>query len=246
MPVFGKQFFKSPNETAEAAYAAGVIAVSRGDYFTACHLFNQAAEAGHASAYYNLFLLQGGGYISPLDPDAAADCFYKAAASEHPTAMAHSYLLKAADRAGFGMDNLAIMAASSQETEHLPPLLLVCGCRYLDAVSKKFGAVTDVIAYELDAASNSEKSYVREFIARTGIDTNVYLGGMNRLIDGSAADEITDGLNQLSIALGRSMLTDDQAMMVRCTMLGYLIGKSHLCDRSSHLLGVSDFFQRAC
>lgn len=214
--IFGKQFFKSTDVKAENSYKEGVNAVSRGDYLKAYHLFNEAAKSGHASAYYNLFLIHGGGYITPFDPDAA-------------------------DRAGYGMDNLARTAAASEQTGYLPPIFMVCGCRFVDSVSKQFGATMDVVAYELDAASMSDKKFVRSFITRTGVAPSVYRGGMERLIDGSAADQITDGLNQISVALVGSNMDNDLALMARCTMVGYMIKKSHLGIKSSHLLGVKEF-----
>lgn len=241
MAIFGRQFFKSTDAKAENSYKEGVNAVSDGAYLKAYYLFNEAAEAGHASAYYNLFLIHGGGYITPFDPDAAADNFYKAAAAHHPKAKEQLFMLEGADRAGYGMDNLARMASKSQQTGYLPPIFMVCGCRFLDSVLKKFGATMDVVAYELNAASMSDKKFVRSFITRTGVAPSVYRGGMERLIDGSAADQITDGLNQMSIALMGSNMDNDLALMARCTMVGYMIRKSHLGSKSSHLFGVRDF-----
>lgn len=241
MAIFGKQFFKSTDVKAESSYKEGVNAVSRGAYLKAYHLFNEAAKSGHASAYYNLFLIHGGGYITPFDPDAAADNFYKAAAANHPKAKKQLFMLEGADRAGYGMDNLARTAAASEQTGYLPPIFMVCGCRFVDSVSKQFGATMDVVAYELDAASMSDKKFVRSFITRTGVAPSVYKGGMERLIDGSAADQITDGLNQMSVALMGSNMNNDLALMARCTMVGYMIKKSHLGVRSSHLLGVQEF-----
>lgn len=241
MALFGKQFFKSSDANAEKSYKEGVNAVSRGDYVKAYHLLNKASEAGHPSAYYNLFLIHGGGYITPFDPDAAADNFYKAAAANHPKAKEQLFMLEGADRAGYGMENLARTAAASQKTGYLPPILMVCGCRFVDSVATKFGATMDVIAYELDAASMSDKKFVSSFITRTGVSPSVYRGGMGRLVDGSAADQITDGLNQMSIALIGSKMGSDLALMARCTVVGYVIKKSHLGSRSSHLYGAKEF-----
>lgn len=239
--LFGKQFFKSSDGKAETSYKEGVNALSRGEYLKAYHLFNEAAKSGHASAYYNLFLIHGGGYITPFDPDAAADNFYKAAAANHPKAKEQLFMLEGADRAGYGMDNLARTAAASEQTGYLPPIFMVCGCRFVDSVSKKFGATMDVVAYELDAASMSDKKFVRSFITRTGVAPSVYRGGMGRLIEGSAADQITDGLNQMSIALMGSNMNNDLALMARCTMVGYMIKKSHLGIKASQLMGVQEF-----
>lgn len=240
--IFGKQFFKSNDVKAENSYKAGVHAVECEAYLKAYHLFNEAAKTGHASAYYNLFLIHGGGYITPFDPDAAADNFYKAAAANHPTAKKQLFMLEAADRGGYGMDNLARTAAASEQTGYLPPIFMVCGCRFVDSISKKFGATMDVVASELDAGSMSDKKFVRSFITRTGVTPSVYRGGMDRVIEGSAADQIIEGLNQISIALMGSRMNKDLALMARCTMVGYMIKKSHLGIKSSHLLGVQEFF----
>ena len=156
MALFGKQFFRSSDATAEDAYRSGVMAMTAKDFQGAYHHFNRAAEGEHGSAYYNLFLLHGGGYLPTFDLDAAADNFYKAAAIGHPKAEQQLYMLEGADRAGFGMDNLAALAAGSVETGFLTPILMVCACRFVSAVSIKYGATMDVIAYELDAASSSE------------------------------------------------------------------------------------------
>lgn len=243
MALFGKQFFRSTNERAEEAYRAGVLAVSAKDYQGAYELFNRAAEAEHGSAYYNLFLLHGGGYLSSFDLDAAADNYYKAAEIGHPKAKAQLYMLEGADRAGFGMDNLAVVAAGSVETGFLPPVLMVCACRFVSAVCTKYGATMDVIAYELDAASSSEDGYVGAFVRRTGIDQNFFRGGLNRLVEGSAADQITDGLNDFSLALSRSGMGSSLGKMARCTIVGHLIKKSYLGEKAAPLLGVTRFFE---
>ena len=242
MALFGKQFFKSSNESAEEAYRSGVLAVSAKEYQSAYELFNRAAEAEHGSAYFNLFLLHGGGYLSTFDLDAAADNFYKAAAIGHPKAKEQQYMLEGADRAGFGMDNLAALAARSVESGFLPPILMVCACRFVSAVCLKYGATMDVIAYELDAASSSEDSYVGAFVRRTGIDQNFYRGGLNRLVEGSSADQITDGLNDFSLALSRSGMGSRLGKMARCTIVGHIIKKSYLAERAAPLLGVKSFF----
>lgn len=242
MALFGKQMFKSPNARAEDAYKTGVLAVSAKKYQSAYEHFNRAAEAEHGSAYYNLFLLHGGGYLATFDLDAAADNFYKAAEIGHPKAKEQLYMLEGADRAGFGMDNLAVLAAGSVETGFLPPVLMVCACRFMSAVSIKYGATMDVIAYELDAASSSEDSFIEAFVVRTGIDQGFYRGGLNRLVEGSAADQITDGLNDFSLALSRSGMGSRLGKMARCTIVGHIIKKSYLGENAAPLLGVERFF----
>lgn len=242
MAIFGKQFFKSANASAEEAYKSGVLAVGAREYQNAYELFNRAAEAQHGSAYYNLFLLHGGGYLSTFDLDAAADNYYKAAELGHPKAKEQLYMLEGADRAGFGMDNLAVLAAGSVETGFLPPILMVCACRFVSAVCLKYGATMDVIAYELDAASTSEDSYVMTFVRRTGINQDFYRGGLNRLVEGSSADQITDGLNDFSLALSRSGMGSKLGKMARCTTVGHLIKKSYLGESAAPLLGVKGFF----
>ena len=49
MALFGKQHFKSPNESAEMAYKLGVLAVSAKEYQAAYEFFNKAAEAERGS-----------------------------------------------------------------------------------------------------------------------------------------------------------------------------------------------------
>ena len=242
MALFGKQFFTSANAMVEEAYRSGVLAVSAKEYQSAYEHFNRAAEAEHGSAYFNLFLLHGGGYLSTFDLDAAADNFYKAAAIGHPKAKEQLGMLEGADRAGFGMDNLAALATRSVETGFLPPVLMVCACRFVSAVSIKYGATMDVIAYEVDAASLSEDNYVGAFVRRTGIDQNFYRGGLNRLVEGTSADQITDGLNDFSLALSRSGMGSRLGKMARCTIVGHLIKKSYLGENAEPLLGVKRFF----
>ncbi|WP_095589407.1 hypothetical protein [Actibacterium ureilyticum] len=243
MALFGKQFFKSSDARAEDAYRSGVLAVSAKKFQEAYDHFNRAAEGEHGSAYYNLFLLHGGGYLPTFDLDAAADNFYKAAAIGHPKAEQQLYMLEGADRAGFGMDNLAALASGSVETGFLPPILMVCASRFVNAVSIKYGATMDVIAYELDAASASEDEYVQAFIRRTGVASSFYRGGLNRLVEGSAADQITDGLNDFSLALSRSGMGSKLGKMARCTVVGHMIKKSYLGENASPLLGVKRFFE---
>jgi hypothetical protein len=243
MALFGKQFFKSSDARAEDAYKSVVLAVSAKKFQVAYDHFNRAAEGEHGSDCYNLFLLYGGGYLPTFDLDAAADNFYKAAAIGHPKAEQQLYMLEGADRAGFGMDNLAALTAGPVETGFLPPILMVCACRFVSAVSIKHGATMDVIAYELDAASFSKDGYVQAFIRRMGIAPSFYRGGINRLVEGSAAYQITDGLNDFSLARSRSGMGSKLGKMTRRTVVGHLIKKSYVGENAAPLLGVQRFFE---
>lgn len=81
--------------------------------------------------------------------------------------------------------------------------------------SLQYGATNDVIAHELDAVATSENPATIQFLRRTGIPPSSE-GRLNRLTRGSAADQITDGLNELH--LGRtSGLADELCLMARCT-----------------------------
>lgn len=242
MPEVGKQFFTSASAAVEDSYRAGVVALQGNDFNVACKHFVAAAGGGHVSAYYNLSLLLGGGYVSPYDIDLAADCWYKAAAGEHPAASKLLYQLEAADRGGFGTQNLAKIACGPDADGSLIPSLMICAARFFDVLSRKFGATVDVIAYELDAASMSDHAFIGKFIERTGIGRDFYQGGLNRLKAGSAADQITDGLNELTIAMRRGGVSEKLAIMARCTIVGHIISKSPYGERSQPLKGVDTFF----
>lgn len=226
----------------EAAYTKGVLALQNSDFYTADKFLREAAVGAHASAYYNLSLMHGAGMISPYSIDFATDCFYKAAASEHPKASENLWLLEAADRGGFGADNLAKLASEWPSSGGLNHLLMICACRFYDVLCRKYGATADVIAYELAAASNSDDLSVLEFLQRTGVPESFYEGGLNRLMEGSAADQITDGLNALHVGLKRGGTRDPFCRMVRCTIVGYIVSKSPFGANAKPLLGTDKFF----
>jgi hypothetical protein len=221
---------------------SGVHALQRGDHDAASKHFGNAARGGHVSAFYNLSLLWGGGSVTPYDFDLAADCWYKAAEAGHPSAKDTRWLLEAADRGGFGADNLAKFAEKEGPTTSLVPQIMICAARFCDVVCRKHGATVDVIAYELDAAAKSDFDFVHSFIKRTGIEKGFYEGGIDRLKTGSAADQITDGLNKLHVARRSSGVSEKLAIMARCSIVGYIIAKSPYGDRSQPLRGVDTFF----
>lgn len=239
-----KPFYESSDSRVEAAYTAGVEALQRGQYQLADQQFRDAAAAGHVSALYNMAILNGAGYISPYNLDLAIDCFYKAAAAGHPTASELRWQLDAADRGGFGTQNLARFAAQLPHEDGLNHIIMMCAARFYDVLCKQHGAATDVIAYELDAASRSDNPAVQRFLQRTGLPESFYQGGLDRLVRGSAADQITDGLNQLHLGLRQSGMSDDLCLMARCTIVGHLILKSAYASRAQPLLGIDDFLQQ--
>jgi hypothetical protein len=242
MPEFEKPFFTSASSDVESAYVSGVLALQRGDLNAASSQLAIAAKGGHVSALYNLSLLWGGGNVTPYDFDVAADCWYKAAAAGHPRAQSTLWHLEAADRGGYGADNLAKFAEEPNSSGMLAPSIMICAARFYDVVCRKYGATVDVIAYELDAAAASEFDFVHSFVGRTGIDSEFYEGGLDRLKAGSAADQITDGLNKLSIAMKRSGLSSKLVVMARCSIVGHIIAKSPYGDFSQPLRGVDTFF----
>ncbi len=244
MIKFQNPFFKSVSKNIEAEYAAGVIALQNRDFTTASRYFSNAAQGEHISAIFNLSLLYGGGNITPYDFDLAADCWYKAAALGHPRAKDALWQLEAADRGGLGANNLAKFIEDANVGGILIPSIMICAARFYDVICRKYGALTDVIAYELDAAATSDFDFVHSFINRTGIDKDFYKGGLNHLKPGSAADEITDGLNKLHIAMKRSGVNDKLAVMARCSIVGYIIAKSPYGGRSEPLRGIDTFFQK--
>lgn len=242
MTDFQNPFFTSSSESVESQYVAGVVALQNGRFSDASIRFGEAARSGHVSALFNLSLLWGGGSVTPYDFDLAADCWYKAAEAGHPRAQAVLWQLEAADRGGFGADNLAKLSEEENPDGTLIPSIMICAARFYDVICRKYGATVDVISYELDAAATSDFEFVHSFIKRTGIDAGFYHGGLNRLKPGSAADQITDGLNKLHLAMRKSGVSDKLAVMARCSIVGHIIAKSPYGDRSQPLRGVDTFF----
>ena len=242
MTEFQSPFYRSESTAVEAEYSDGVTALQTGNYNAASKHFANAARDGHVSALFNLSLLWGGGRVTPYDFDLAADCWYKAAESGHPNAKSLLWQLEAADRGGFGADNLAKFTQEANAGNTLIPSIMICAARFYDVVSRKYGATVDLIAHELDAASKSDLDSVHSFINRTGIDERFYEGGASRLKSGSAADQIVDGLNKLHTAMRHSGVSDELAIMARCSIVGYIIEKSPYGDRAQPLRGVDTFF----
>lgn len=242
MALFQKPFFKSINASVEDEYNLGVKGLKNEDWTAASRHFSAAAKGGHASALYNLTLLWGAGLVTPYDFDLAADCWYKAAAMGHPKAQQTLWLIEAADRGGFGTDNLVKMTLEQGSQNGLVAMIMICAARFYDVVCRKFGATNDVIAYELDGAATSDWDFIQSFVDRTGIDESFYAGGQNRLKAGSAADQVTDGLNHLSVAMRKVGFDAETTAMARCSIVGYIILKSPYGNRSEPLLGLDQFY----
>lgn len=119
---------------------------------------------------------------------------------------------------------------------------MICAARFFDVTCKKYGATNDVIAYELDGAASSDWKFIHSFIGRTGIDSSFYEGGLNRLSEGSAADQVTDGLNALSVAMGQIGYDQNLIVMARCSIVGYIILKSPYRQNAEPLRGIDAFF----
>lgn len=243
MPLFDLPFFRSQNSSTEDIYSAGVLKLQANDLYEANDLFKKAAVGGHVSALYNLALINGGGSISPYDIDFAVDCYRQAAVLNHPKAKEFSFWLDKADDTSFGTIALAMFAAKAPAQSDPNHVLMMVGCRLYGSLCELYKATDEVIEYELDAASASDYRYVHNFIKRTGIRESVYDGGLNRLSNGSAADQITDGLNNLHFALKQSGHSDDLCRMIRCTIVGYVISKSKYGNSAAPLLGFDKFFR---
>jgi len=243
MALFRNPFFRSKDEDAEDVYTNGVMALQNGQLDLANRNLLKAAQGGHISALYNLALLNGDGSISPYDLDFAIDCFYKAAAAGHPQASECRWLLEAADRGGLGVHNLAKLASEWDHQGGLNHLIMMAAARLFDVLCKKYGATNDVIAYELDAAATSDYLAIQRFLKRTGIQLSFYDGGLNRLTPGSAADQITDGLNELYMGMKTAGVADGLCLMARCTIVGHIIRRSAYGSRSAPLRGIRDFYE---
>lgn len=246
--LFGKQFFKGSSASAEEVYRKGSLVLarayqtgSREDFQLAKDLYMAAEFEGHGSAIYNLFGMHGGGCLSTYDIDQAEHYWRKAAELNHPIAKQQLFMLEDADHGEFGVQASVKYAGFPAAPGFLSPFLITSACRSLVAACERHGATSDVIAYELDAASSSEKPMVLAFIERTGVARESYQGGMSRVEEKSPADWVTDGLNDLFIAMRRNGIDEDLCILARCTMVGYLILKSDLGSESSPLLGVREF-----
>lgn len=253
----GAQHFISDDDETESRYSSGVQCLRRGDFDEANTNFKAAALKGHVSAYWNLALLNGSGRITPFDIDYAADCFLTAANGGHPIATKALYMLEAADRGGFGYNNLETMITDGDAMDCLPAILIICACRFTHALCKQHGVTDEVITYELPAAAKSDNLAIREFVRRTGIDLprrpmkwvqespdDSHMEFFSPdLEDGSPADGITDGFNQITVAFMRAGYSDELAAFARCTVLGYLVSKSERGTHAEPLLGFEQFFE---
>lgn len=242
MAIFDKPFFRSKEHSTEVDYTKGVYCIQRNDFYGADKFLKSAASGGHVSALYNLCLIHGSGHVSPYDVDFAIDCLRKAALGGHPKAQEFSPWIDKAEDTTFGTVALAMFAAQSPINSVPNYLLVMVGCRLYSALCENHGVTDHVIAYELDAARNSDHQYVHDFIRRTGIRKSNYSGGLRMIESGSAADQITDGLNQLHIGLKQAGNDDRICLMTRCTIVGYVISRSKYAELASPLLGIDKFF----
>ncbi|NKF24768.1 sel1 repeat family protein [Solimonas marina] len=244
MALFGNPFFKSESKETEDDYSKGVLCLQKGNFYDADKYFRAAAASGHVSALYNLALINGGASISPCDIDFAISCFRKAGNGGHPKAKEFSTWIDKAEDTSFGTRALAMFAAQLPAQNEPNHLLMMVGCRLYSALCTQYEASDSVVEYELDAASTSDHPYIHRFIDRTGVNKSIYSGGLNRVQQGSAADQITDGLNHLFLGLKHSGHSDDLGLMIRCTIVGYIISKSKHANAASPLLGIDKFFAR--
>ncbi|HIV79097.1 MAG TPA: hypothetical protein H9899_16385, partial [Candidatus Sphingomonas excrementigallinarum] len=241
MHSFANPFYRSPSDDIEATYAEGVLAIQNGDFGTADHALRRAAAGGHVSALYNLAILHGNGLASPWDPEFGIECFYKAADAGHPNASKGRWMMEGADRGGFGTDNLTRFASQMSPEDGLDAMIMLCACRFIEVLCRQHDATDAVIAYELDAASISDDPAVLRYVERTGMAHHFYDGGLNRLEPGSAADQITDALNNFSVAMKRAGFDKRMVIVARCTIIGHLIRVSRHGSRCKPLLGVQQF-----
>lgn len=242
MALFGNPFFKSKSKQSEDDYTNGVLCLQKGNFYDADRFFKLAAANDHVSAIYNLALLNGGGSISPFDIDFSIRCFRKAGESGHPKAKESSFWIDKAEDTSFGTTSLAMFAAKLPPQDEPNHILMMVGCKLYSSLCIKYEATDAVIEYELDAASTSDHPYVHSFIDRTGVSAFIYKGGLNRIKKGSAADQITDGLNHLYVALKHSGHSDELSLMIRCTIIGYIISQSKYANNAEPLLGMDKFF----
>lgn len=242
MALFSNPFFRSKSETIEDDYSKGVLCLQRNDFYGANKFFRVAADNGHVSALYNLALINGSGSISPYNIDYSVSCFRKAADRGHPKAKEFSVWIDKAEDTSFGTTALAMFAAQLPAQNEPNHLLMMVGCSLYKTLCIQYGAFDSVIEYELDAASTSDHQYIHKFIERTGVKQSAYSGGLNRIQQGSAADQITDGLNDLFLGLKRSGHADNLCLMIRCTIVGYVISKSKHANGAAPLLGGDEFF----
>jgi hypothetical protein len=244
MALFSNPFFTSKSKASEDYYLKGILCLQNNDFYGANDFFKIAANSGHVSALYNLALINGGGSISPFNIDTSIEYYRKAGAEGHPKAKEFSAWIDKAEDTSFGTIALAMFAAKLPADNELNHLLIMVGCRLYNALCIRYGASDSVINYELDAASNSEYGYIQSFIKRTGIKDSIYSGGLDRIQKGSAADQITDGLNNLFFALKRSGHNEKVRLMTRCTIVGYVISKSKYASGAAPLLGMDRFFNQ--
>ena len=148
------------------------------------------------------------------------------------------------------------MIAATGSQDDLPAILIVCACRFTHVLCKQHSVTDEVIDYELPAAAKSDNPAIREFVRRTGIELPRRRSWVQEdlrdsrmeffspdLVEGSAADRITDGFNQITVAFMTAGYSDELAAFARCTVLGYLVSKSERGTHAQPLLGFEQFFE---
>jgi hypothetical protein len=111
----------------------------------------------------------------------------------------------------------------------------------IEGLCRQQDATDAVIAYELDAAAMNDEPSVRRHVERTGVPHDFYAGRLDRLQAGSAADQITDALNDSSIAMTQAGFAENMVIVARCTIVGHLIRSSGHGSKSRPLLGIREF-----
>lgn len=243
MTDFQQPFYKSSNSQIEKIYSQGVLEVQSGNHEIADNFFRQAAHAGHVSANYNLALLHGSGTLNKLNIDFAIKCVKEAAAAGHPNVIQVSEWLTKAENATLGTTGLAMLAQRMPPQSYPSHVIMILACRFYLVLCQHFDVADEVVKVELSAAHNSEHDYIQRFIKRTGLKKEFYEDGEQFLKEGSPTDQITDGLNDLFMALLDAGNPMEMCLYVRCSIIGYIIENSSFGNNNGILLGYLNFLE---
>ncbi|WP_299913375.1 hypothetical protein [uncultured Paracoccus sp.] len=240
MELYG---FSDDPTTGHDLFRSAVSAVASDNFYEADGLLRKSMLRGFMPAYFNSAILNGQGCISPFNIDYAVECYRTAAQLGHERAAELLQIINNADIAHLTISDITNLATALEHGTFLNPIHTMVACRFYKSLCEKTSSLEEVILYEIEAASQSEYRSVLEFVDRTGIPPESYEGAYGRLVAGSPADKITDGLNELTVAMSRSGASERSYLFQRCTIVGYLVSRSRLGKDAKLLLGIEDFFE---
>ncbi len=239
---YQQPFFKSTDKKIEDQYGLGIYFLEKKEYEKAYENFVLAADNGHISACFNLYLMICSGITKYFDIDLAVTYLKKAADSEHPTAKSILQYLELADNASIGYDNIINTCKKiGVPPSGLQPWMMLITTRFTKAICERFNAKNEFLKISLYFMDNNyiSKAYFGNFYIYFGS----YYDGIKHHNAGGAGSQIYEYLIKLISTLDEIGYPKEYIEAAHHTIIGYVLNDSELNERPTNLIGLEDFLK---